>query len=74
MDENLSLGRMQITDDLNQLLAVLPESIRTTLEQHPKLDVLVEVVMDLGRYPEARFRVAYCDFEVQGSSESHCAR
>jgi stage III sporulation protein SpoIIIAA len=55
MDENLSLGRMQITDDLNQLLAVLPESIRTTLEQHPKLNVLVEVVMDLGRYPEARF-------------------
>jgi len=55
MDENLSLGRMQITDDLGQLLAVLPESIRTTLEQHPKLDVLVEVVMDLGRYPEARF-------------------
>jgi len=55
MDENLSLGRMQITDDLGQLLAVLPESIRLTLEQHPKLDVLIEVVMDLGRYPEARF-------------------
>ncbi|WP_310481252.1 R3H domain-containing nucleic acid-binding protein [Chamaesiphon sp. VAR_48_metabat_403] len=55
MDENLSLGRMQITDDLHQLLAVLPESIRTTLEQHPKLSILVEVVMDLGRYPEARF-------------------
>ncbi len=55
MDENLSLGRMQITDDLSQLLAVLPESIRTTLERHPKLSVLVEVVMDLGRYPEARF-------------------
>ncbi len=55
MDENLSLGRMQITDDLSQLLAVLPESIRTTLEQHPKLSTLIEVVMDLGRYPEARF-------------------
>ncbi len=55
MDENLSLGRMQITDDLGQLLAVLPESLRLTLEGHPKLNVLVEVVMDLGRYPEARF-------------------
>jgi stage III sporulation protein SpoIIIAA len=55
MDENLSLGRMEITDDLSQLLAVLPESIRIALEQHPKLNVLVEVVMDLGRYPEARF-------------------
>jgi stage III sporulation protein SpoIIIAA len=55
MDENLSLGRMQITDDLGELLAVLPESIRMALEQHPKLSVLIEVVMDLGRYPEARF-------------------
>jgi stage III sporulation protein SpoIIIAA len=55
MDENLSLGRTQITDDLGDLLAVLPESIRTTLEQHPKLNILIEVVMDLGRYPEARF-------------------
>jgi stage III sporulation protein SpoIIIAA len=55
MDENLSLGRMQITDDLGQLLAVVPESIRQTLEQHPKLSTLIEVVMDLGRYPEARF-------------------
>ena len=55
MDENLSLGRMQITDDLSQLIAVLPESIRTKVEQHPKLSTLIEVVMDLGRYPEARF-------------------
>ena len=55
MDENLSLGRTQITDDLGELLAVLPESIRIALEQHPKLSVLIEVVMDLGRYPEARF-------------------
>jgi stage III sporulation protein SpoIIIAA len=46
---------MQITDDLGQLLAVVPESIRQTLEQHPKLSTLIEVVMDLGRYPEARF-------------------
>ncbi len=55
MDENLSLGRMQITDDLSQLLAVLPESIRIALEGHPKLSTLIEVVMDLGRFPEARF-------------------
>jgi stage III sporulation protein SpoIIIAA len=55
MEDNLSLGRTQITDDLGELLAVLPESIRTTLEQHPKLNILIEVVMDLGRYPEARF-------------------
>jgi stage III sporulation protein SpoIIIAA len=55
MDENVSLGDTQITDDLSGLLAVLPESIRVTLEVHPRLATLIEVVMDLGRYPEARF-------------------
>lgn len=53
--ENVDLGRMQITDDLNKLLDVLPEAIRVLLEQHPQLGSLVEVVMDLGRLPEARF-------------------
>lgn len=53
--ENVDLGRMQITDDLNKLLDILPEAIRVLLEQHPQLGSLVEVVMDLGRLPEARF-------------------
>lgn len=44
-----------ITDDLEQLLAVLPPSIRQTLSHHPQRNYLVEVVMDLGRQPEARF-------------------
>ncbi|MBD1934891.1 MULTISPECIES: R3H domain-containing nucleic acid-binding protein [Cyanophyceae] len=46
---------MQITDDLQKLLDVLPSEIRQPLEQHPDKDRLVEVVMDLGRLPEARF-------------------
>jgi stage III sporulation protein SpoIIIAA len=46
---------MQITDDLTKLLHILPTSIRHQLEQHPQKDSLVEVVMDLGRRPEARF-------------------
>ncbi|HIK26795.1 MAG: AAA family ATPase [Oscillatoriaceae bacterium SKW80] len=54
---------MQITDDLNKLLDVLPEAIRVPLEQHPQLSSLIEVVMDLGRLPEARF---------PGSSEYLC--
>jgi stage III sporulation protein SpoIIIAA len=75
MDENLSLGRMQITDDLGQLLAVLPESIRTTLEQHPKLSVLIEVVLDLGRYPEARFAEGaeyLSDVPITKADIQHC--
>ncbi len=45
----------QITDDLPQLLQILPEAIRQPLENHPERDQLIEVVLDLGRRPEARF-------------------
>jgi stage III sporulation protein SpoIIIAA len=46
---------MQITDDLDKLLEILPGEIRLRLEQHPQRDKLIEVVLDLGRRPEARF-------------------
>lgn len=46
---------MQVTDDLEKLLDILPLEIRQCLEQHPSRDSLVEVVLDLGRRPEARF-------------------
>lgn len=50
-----SMSALQVTDDLPQLLNILPETIRSILEQHSQRDRLVEVVLDLGRYPEARF-------------------
>ncbi|NMG56999.1 single-stranded DNA-binding protein, partial [Geitlerinema sp. P-1104] len=43
------------TDDLTRLLSILPEPIQTHIEHHPQRDVLIEIVMDLGRRPEARF-------------------
>ncbi|MBE9189552.1 AAA family ATPase [Gloeocapsopsis crepidinum LEGE 06123] len=46
---------MPNTDDLQKLLDILPLEIRQALEYHPLRDNLVEVVMDLGRLPEARF-------------------
>lgn len=46
---------MTKTDDLQKLLDVLPLDIKQVLEEHPSLDSLIEVVMDLGRRPEARF-------------------
>ncbi len=46
---------MTITDDLRKLLAILPQDLRSMLEEHPQRDSLVEVVLDLGRRPEARF-------------------
>ncbi|CCH64728.1 Hypothetical protein, contains AAA+ NTPase domain and putative R3H ssDNA-binding domain [Richelia intracellularis HM01] len=46
---------MTITDDLQKLLDILPIELRLTLEKHSQRDTLVEVVLDLGRRPEARF-------------------
>ncbi|NMG10727.1 R3H domain-containing nucleic acid-binding protein [Brasilonema sp. UFV-L1] len=46
---------MTITDDLQKLLDILPQDLRQTLEKHPQRDSLVEVILDLGRRPEARF-------------------
>jgi stage III sporulation protein SpoIIIAA len=50
----------QAREDLNTLLAVLPVSIRERLEQIGRESELLEVVMDLGRRPTAR----YVDGEV----------
>nr|WDA99177.1 hypothetical protein GRSY_172 [Gronococcus sybilensis] len=46
---------MLISNDLHKLFRVLPHSIRNSLENHPNQNNLVEVIMDLGRRPEARF-------------------
>lgn len=43
------------SDDLVALLDVLPPYIRHSLEGEPDLEHLLEVVLDLGRVPEARF-------------------
>ena len=45
----------KVTDNLAQLLDVLPPSIRECLEKQPDLEDLLEIVMDLGRPAEARF-------------------
>ena len=42
-------------DELQQLLAVLPERITHKLREQEELDDLLEVILDLGRLPEARF-------------------
>jgi len=49
------MNTLQITDDLDLLLAVLPDRIRSALEQSERKGSLIEVIMDLGRLPEARF-------------------
>ena len=45
----------RVTDDLDRLLAVLPEAVQRGLSSCGGCDQLLEVVLDLGRLPEARF-------------------
>jgi stage III sporulation protein SpoIIIAA len=42
-------------DDLRLLLEVMPPEIREAIEGSPQRESLIEVVLDLGRIPEARF-------------------
>ncbi|KMT13184.1 hypothetical protein BVRB_4g085900 [Beta vulgaris subsp. vulgaris] len=48
--------------ELDRLVALLPEEMRCRLRKHPELDKLIELVMDLGRRPLARFPSG--DFEL----------
>jgi stage III sporulation protein SpoIIIAA len=45
----------RITDDLEVLLDVLPSNIRHAVEKANNSDKLLEIVIDLGRLPAARF-------------------
>ena len=45
-----------ITSNIELLLDALPPHIHQPLDHDSRRDDLVEIVMDLGRLPEARFR------------------
>lgn len=58
---------LQVTDDLDLLLAILPDRIRNGLDQSARNSELIEVILDLGRLPEARFttgEIVLSDAEV----------
>jgi stage III sporulation protein SpoIIIAA len=46
---------MSVNDDLEKLIDNLPFFLQEHLNQHPYTDQLIEIVLDLGRRPEARF-------------------
>jgi len=54
-EEEALLPEHILTDDLELLLAALPLHIRQPLEKLENRNELLEVVMDLGRKPEARY-------------------
>ncbi len=47
--------RKVVADDLDALLNVLPPHVREPLREHAQIDDLLEIVIDLGAPPEARF-------------------
>ncbi len=49
------LSQIHAHEDLQTLLAVLPETIQTAIRQIGHEDDLLEIVMDLGRPPTARY-------------------
>ncbi|MFC1981987.1 R3H domain-containing nucleic acid-binding protein [Chloroflexota bacterium] len=68
--------RKVIKDDLDALLGIFPPRICQTLCQQEDISELLEVVLDLGRPPEARFthrEVVLDPTEVSGQDIEHVA-
>lgn len=77
MQSDIASHRMQVTDNLDKLLSIFPDSIRAKLDEQiaSDSDNLIEVVLDLGRLPEARFsdRAVYIrDEPVTQEEIQHC--
>jgi len=49
------MGQRRITDDLHALLSVLPPDIAKAVQRANNSDNLLEIILDLGRLPVARF-------------------
>ncbi len=49
------MTQLRITDDLQALLDVLPADVRAAVEKADDSENLLEVILDLGRVPTARF-------------------
>ncbi len=75
MELKLPKHRMQVTDDLDKLLEILPLKIRQPIEKHEQKSSLIEIVLDLGRKPEARFvdRTCYLSDDIVTREDlAHC--
>lgn len=51
----MEVNEQRITDNLEELLGHLPTDITDTLREANRLHELIEVILDLGREPEARY-------------------
>jgi stage III sporulation protein SpoIIIAA len=53
--KTLTEQHVSVANDLGLLLAVMPPRVRDALTSHAQRELLIEIVLDLGRLPEARF-------------------
>ena len=60
------MKQQKVTDNLDQLLEVLPPSVRRGLERSNSLEELLEIVLDLGRPAEARYPNRVVELEDHG--------
>jgi len=68
------MSTLRITDDLDAMLDVLPPQLGETLRERPDNFELLEVVLDLGRLPEARYpeqELTLSDQEVTQADLDH---
>ena len=68
------MTQKHITDDLDALLAVLPIEIRHAVEKADDSENLLEIILDLGRVPTARFvdrEISLRDNEVARAEIDH---
>ncbi|HEX7555669.1 MAG TPA: AAA family ATPase, partial [Leptolinea sp.] len=49
------MTQRRITDDLQKLLEVLPPAVAEAVTRANNIDNLIEIILDLGRVPKARF-------------------
>ncbi len=47
-------GELRVTDNLDELITILPPDVTDALRAQEQLNELLEVILDLGRQPEAR--------------------
>jgi stage III sporulation protein SpoIIIAA len=73
MEPDMSQQR-KITDDLDALLNVLPQTIVDSVHRSNNYDKLLEIILDLGRVPTARFtdsEIILRDAEVTADELAH---
>src|SRR5512136_2444254 len=69
-----TMTQLRITDDLEALLDVLPSDIRKAVEKADDSENLLEIILDLGRVPTARFvdrEITLRDSEVTREEIDH---